>query len=291
MHAQARIVTVDELLTRITAEYDGLSLQLKKIGRYIEENSGHVGLEGIQELARQCEVQPSAIVRFAKHFGFSGFSEMQGLFRAGISQQIAPGRNYRARIREVIDAGARRLTSAEIAHEFISGSQAAMQELQQFMDKDAFACAVDLLARTDCIWIVAARRSFPVAVYLDYALQHTDKRVGLISGIGAMYMGHVRSIRPDDTVLAISFAPYAAETLACVELAKERGAQTIAITDSRMCPLARKADVVLLVKDNTTFGFRSLTSTMALAQGLFIALAYALELPHQPAPGHRPRAR
>lgn len=282
MTSPASIVTVDQLLGRITAEYDGLSPQLKKIGHYIEEHRGHIGLEGIQELARHCEVQPSAIVRFAKHFGFSGFSEMQALFREGISRQIAPGRNYRARIRDVIESGSRLLTSTEIAHEFISGSLVAMQELQQSMDESAFEAAVKLLAQTDCIWIAAARRSFPVAVYLDYALQHTEKRVNLVSGVGSMYVGHVRSIRKDDVMIAVSFAPYAEETLACVEIAKDRGAKVIAITDSHLCQLARKADIALLVKDNATFGFRALTSTMGLAQGLFIALAYKLELPYQP---------
>ena len=282
MNSPASIITVDQLLSRITAEYDGLSLQLKKIGHYIEAHSNQIGLEGVQELARHCGVQPSAIVRFAKHFGFSGFSEMQALFREGISRQIAPGRNYRARIRDVIESGSRRLTSTEIAHEFIAGSLAAMQELQQTVDEQAFEAAVKLLAQTDCIWTTAARRSFPVAVYLDYALQHTEKRVNLISGVGSMYMGQVRSMRKGDTMLAISFAPYAEETLACVEIAKERGAKVIAITDSRMSQLARKADIALLVKDNATFGFRSLTSTMGLAQSLFIALAYELELPYQP---------
>lgn len=282
MTAKPSITTADELRSRIAAEYERLSVQLKKIARYAEEHGDHIGLEGIQELASQCGVQPSAVIRFAKHFGFSGFSEMQALFRQGISRQIAPTRNYQTRIREAIESGSRRLTSAEIAHEFMAGSLGAMQELQQQLDEQAFEAAVQRLAETDCIWISAARRSFPVAAYLDYALQHTEKRVHMVSGVGSMYMGQVRSVRAGDVMIAISFAPYAEETLACVEMAKERGAQVIAITDSRMCQLARKADIALLVKDNATFGFRALTSTMGLAQSLFIALAYQLELPYQP---------
>ena len=282
MTPQPRIATADDLRSRIAAEYESLSVQLKKIARYVEEHGDHIGLDGIQEMASQCGVQPSAVIRFSKHFGFSGFSEMQSLFREGISRQIAPTRNYQTRIREAIESGSRRLTSAEIAHEFMAGSLGAMQELQQQLDEQAFEAAVKKLAETDCIWIAAARRSFPVAAYLDYALQHTEKRVHMVSGVGSMYMGQVRSVRAGDVMIAISFAPYAEETLACVEMAKERGAQVIAITDSRMCQLTRKADIALLVKDNTTFGFRALTSTMGLAQGLFIALAYQLELPYQP---------
>ncbi|MDQ7742727.1 MurR/RpiR family transcriptional regulator [Hydrogenophaga pseudoflava] len=274
--------SVDQFIARITTEYEGLSKQLKVIARHVEQHRDHIGLEGIQELAAHCGVQPSAVVRFAKHFGFSGFSEMQAIFREGLTRQLAPSRNYRTRIRDIIESGAGSLSSVEIAHEFLAGSVAAMHELEANLDADTFMQAVDMLRETDCIWIAASRRSFPVAVYLDYALQHTDKRVCLMSGLGSMHLGQMRSVRPGDVMLAISFAPYAEETLAAVELAQERGVRLIAITDSRMSPLAKDAEVTLVVQDNSTFGFRALTSTMGLAQSLFIALAYALELPYRP---------
>lgn len=274
--------SVDQFIARISTEYESLSKQLKVIARHVEQHRDHIGLEGIQELAAQCGVQPSAVVRFAKHFGFSGFSEMQAIFREGLTRQLAPSRNYRTRIRDIIDSGAGSLSSVEIAHEFLAGSVAAMHELEANLDADTFMQAVDMLRETDCIWIAASRRSFPVAVYLDYALQHTDKRVCLMSGLGSMHLGQMRSVRPGDVMLAISFAPYAEETLAAVELAQERGVRLIAITDSRMSPLAKDAEVTLIVQDNSTFGFRALTSTMGLAQSLFIALAYALELPYRP---------
>lgn len=274
--------SVDQFIARISTEYESLSKQLKVIARHVEQHRDHIGLEGIQELATHCQVQPSAVVRFAKHFGFSGFSEMQAIFREGLTRQLAPSRNYRARIRDIIESGSGSLSSVEIAREFLAGSQAAMHELEANLDEATFKQAVDLLLATDCIWIAASRRSFPVAVYLDYALQHTDKRVCLMSGLGSMHLGQMRSVRPGDVMLAISFAPYAEETLAAVALAQERGVRLIAITDSRMSPLAKDAEAVLVVQDNSTFGFRSLTSTMGLAQSLFIALAYALELPYRP---------
>ncbi|MEN9383722.1 MAG: hypothetical protein RI959_726 [Pseudomonadota bacterium] len=275
-------LTVDQLIKRISAEYDGLSKQLKVIAHYVEQHRDHIGLDGIQEVATQCGVQPSAVVRFAKHFGFSGFSEMQALFREGLTRQLAPSRNYKSRIRDIIDSGSGSLSSVEIAHEFLSGSLAGMQELQNSLHGPSFKKAVEMLSATDCIWVVASRRSFPVAVYLDYALQHTDKRVCLVSSMGSMHLGQMRSVRSGDVMIAISFAPYAEETMACVAAAQERGAGLIALTDSRMSPLARNAQATLLVQDNSTFGFRSLTASMGLAQSLFIALAYELELPYQP---------
>lgn len=274
--------TADQTIKRISAEYESLSKQLKVIARHIEKNSDHVGIEGIQELARQCGVQPSAVVRFAKHFGFSGFSELQAIFRENLSRQLAPSRNYKTRIRDLIESGSNNLSSVQIAREFLAGTVAGMHELESNLDAAAFKKAVDLLADSDCIWVAACRRSFPIAAYLDYALQHTEKRICLITGLGGMHLGQVRSVRKADVMIAISFSPYAEETIAVAKAAQARGAKLVAISDSRMSPLAKLAHVTLVVQDNSTLGFRSLSSTMGLAQSLFIALAYNLELPYRP---------
>jgi DNA-binding MurR/RpiR family transcriptional regulator len=279
---------VEQLLKRISVEYEQLSKQLKTIARHVETHRDHIGLEGIQDVARQCDVQPSAVVRFAKHFGFSGFSELQKVFRDSLSRQIAPSRNYKARIREIIASGAGALPSAEIAQEFLGGALAGLQELQRGLDARAFNRAVELLADADALWIAGSRRSFAVAAYLDYALQHTGKPVHLVSALGSMHEGQVRGVRRGDVLIATSFAPYADETLSVVDAALAAGAKLVAITDSRMNPLAREASAVLLVQDHPTFGFRTLTSPMALAQSLFIALACRRELAHEPALSNAP---
>jgi DNA-binding MurR/RpiR family transcriptional regulator len=275
------VTSVEQLLKALQDEYKDLSKQLKLIGKYVEAHHGRLGLEGIQDVAAACGVQPSAVVRFAKHFGFSGFTEMQKLFREAIAQQLAPDRNYQARIRDVIQSGAP-LISVDIAREFLKGSVGGIQDLIDTLAQSDLDKAVELLAKAESIWLLGTRRSFPVAAYLNYALQHTDKRIQLVSGMGGMQEGQLRSLRKGDVVLAVSFPPYAPETLEVLRNAHARGARIIAITDSRLSPLAELAQAVLFVQESTTFGFRSLTSTIGLAQGLFIALAYRLELSRGP---------
>lgn len=282
---------VDALLARIGAEFAGLSRQLKLIARHVEQHRDHLGLEKIQDVAQRCGVHPSAVVRFAKHFGFSGYSELQKVFRDGLSRQIAPARNYQARIREVMSQAEGRLSSADIAYEFIGGAIAGMQELQRDLHGSTLGDAVELLAHAPAAWVAGARRSFPVAAYLGYALQHTDKPVQLLTGVGAMQDGQLRALREHDVMIAVSFAPYAEETVRAAQVAAERGAPLIAITDSRMSPLAADAAAALLVQESSTFGFRALTNAMALAQSLFIALAYRLELEDQSAAAHPPEEK
>lgn len=272
----------EQLLADIGDAFDSLSRQLKQIARYVEQHRDHIGLDRIQDVAQRCEVHPSAVIRFAKRFGFSGYTEMQKIFRDGIAQQIAPSRNYQTRIRRVIEQAQGRLSSADIADGFIGGSIAAMHELKRDLHSTVFDDAVALMAGTPTIWIVGCRRSFAAATYLTYALQHTEKRVELLSGLGGMYEGHLRGVRAGDVIIVISYMPYAPESLECARVALGRGARMIAITDSQMSPLAAMASATLVVQESSTFGFRSLTNTMCLAQSLFIALAYQTELTSVP---------
>ena len=279
--------TEDALIQAITREFDSLSRQLKVIGRHVEQHRSQIGLQSIQAVAQQCGVQPSAVVRFAKHFGFSGFSALQRLFRDSLAQQIAPSRNYQSRIRQAIDAGARDLSSAEIANTLLDGCMAGLEELHQTLREPAFEEAVQLLFKAETVWLMASRRSYPVSTYLAYALQHTDKRIQHITSQGNMQDGQLRGLRPADVLVAISFAPYAEDTESIVRQAHALGAHIIAITDSRLSPLARFADVSLLVQETSVFGFRALTNTMTVAQSLFMALAYRLEIDYQPSARNR----
>lgn len=267
----------DQLLGDISCQYEQLSRQLKQIARYIETNRQSLGLLGIQDVAQACEVQPSAVVRFAKHFGFSGFSEMQRLFRDAMAQHVASWDNYQTRIRGVIDHDAP-MGSGDIARSFLEGSIIGMERLRDMLDEPSLKHAVDLLFEADTIWLAGVRRSFSVVTYLGYALQHTNKRIQLINGLGSQQANQLRSLRPNDVMLAVSFMPYATETQAVVDQALEGGAKLIAITDSRFNSLASHASATLTVQEAEIFGFRSLTSTLCLAQSLFIALAYRMEL-------------
>ncbi|WP_209799271.1 MurR/RpiR family transcriptional regulator [Delftia tsuruhatensis] len=262
--------------------FEALSRQLKAIGRHVEMQGDRLAFDGIQATAEQCGVQPSAVVRFAKHFGFSGYSELQALFRADAARQLSAQHDYQDRIRGLIASGNEPRSGARLAHEVIEGSIESLQALQRGLPPEQFEAAVDLMLDAPSLWLAASRRAFPVGAYLAYALQHTEKPVHWLHGLGAMQKGELRALSPGDVMLAVSFEPYAPETLEVVDAALARGARLLALTDSQLSPLASRATVTLLAQDAATFGFRSLTSTLTLAQSLFLALAYRMELAYEP---------
>jgi DNA-binding MurR/RpiR family transcriptional regulator len=268
---------VAALMTRLAADYDALPRQLKRVGAYVEQHRARVMVDRVGDIAARCDVQPSAVVRFAQRFGFTGFSELKAVFRREFAAQASPVQNYQQRIRKLVATKRGTLTSGTVAREFVAGSVGGLNELARDLDEGQFEAAVGLLEKAEHIYVVGVRRAFPVAAYIVYALQHTNKRVHLVSGIGGMYREQMRSIGKGDAVVAISFTPYGKETQYCVRVAKHHRAKALVITDSRLSPLARYASALLTVKEGSAFAFRSLTSTTCLCQALFVALAYRLE--------------
>ena len=84
-------------------------------------------------------------------------------------------------------------------------------------------------------------------------------------------------IGPKDLLIATSFAPYAPETVDIVTAAKQQKTRIIAITDSRLSPIAAPSDVVFEIKDAEVRQFRSLTASLCLAQTLVISYAFDME--------------
>lgn len=271
-------ITVDELLRQIARDFETLPHQLQSIASYIERERANIMVQRIGEVAQGSGVHPSAVVRFAKRFGFSGFREMQSVFRSQYTESTTPTRSYQQRVRQAIADGKQAMGSAQIARRFIDASRAGLDELAGSFDSARFNAAVDLLAKAENIYVVAVRRSFSIASYIVYALQHTRKRVHLVNGLGGMYREQIRSIGKNDVLIAISFPPYGRETLYCSRVAYQHKAKVLAITDSALGPLGRDARVTLKVSEGSAFAFRGLTSTICLCQSLFVALAYKLEL-------------
>lgn len=269
--------SVQDLLQRVNHGYDDLPKQLKRIAQYITVNREQMVIVRIRELAAACGVQPSAVIRFAKHFGFTGFSELQEVFRRAYAVGATSG-SYQQRLQAVIGGYPARMKSSKLAHGFIKACQDGIATLNARLDDNAFEKAISILQNGQHLYVMGVRRMFPVASYLGYALMQTRKRVVIIDGLGGLYKEQIESLSKGDVLISISMSPYGTETSYCTELAVERGATVVAITDSIFSPISRAAAVTLTVHESEEYYFRALACTMSLAQSLFIALAYRLEL-------------
>lgn len=283
--------TAEELRALILERYDGLSKRLKQIARFVLDQPNETALETLAVIAERTNVQPSAIIRFAKTFGFSGASQMQRLFRDGLVSGNA-ALNYGERVRSFAQSAETNpaRNPAELLSEFVGGNVLALQTLEQPATVEQVDGAIRLIQAADTIYVAGFRRSFPVASYLAYLLQQVGRRTILVDGVAGLARQQMAAIRKGDLLIGISYQPYAGETLELVERAVEQGADILAISDSLVSPIAKPATCVLQVREAEVRGFRSLAASICLAQALAIGLAFAAEeQPDEPAPKRKGR--
>lgn len=264
-----------QFLLVLKEQFATLTPQQKIIAQFIDQNAHRIALLKIQELASECGVQPSAVVRFAKRFNFIGFIPLQQLFKEHATENNSPRLEYQKRISSWAEKSSDELTPAQVAQSFIQGCQLGLQELITNVDVKALTKAITGLRKADGIWVVAMRRSFAVGAYLVYSLQNLQKPTTWLTGMGAMDESAISRAKDGDWLIAVSFAPYAQETLNIVQSAVSKGMNILAITDSNVSPLAHVAKVTLLTQEHSTFNFRSLSNSMCLAQSIIVGMAHA----------------
>lgn len=261
-------VTVEEFRDRLAMMSDDLPKRLRQCAEHIAAHSDRIAVSTVAELAAGADVPPSALMRFCQIMGFSGFSEMQKLFR----DAYTPGwPDYTTRLKNLKDNGAG--SPAALLAEFVEAGRLSLEALAKSVDEAALNAAVALLARADMVHVIGLRRAFPVATYLAYVFEKMSVPAMLHDGVGKL--DHRFALRPGDAVLAITFAPYSEETLMLAADARERGLPVVALTDRLTSPLARQADAILTVPEVDFGAFRSLSATIAMAIALAVAVGSA----------------
>jgi DNA-binding MurR/RpiR family transcriptional regulator len=269
----AHLTDYDDLKLAIVVQHSRLPKRLRQIAEFALNAPDAMALETVATIAVRADVQPSSLVRFAKHFGFSGFSDMQRVFRSRLVDRAG---SYADRIRET-GRGHGDPSPLGILGRLVVATTTSLQALRQDVPGADLERAVSILAAADVIGLVAQRRSFPIAAYLAYALSHLERRAVLIDGVGGLAAEQARLIGGGGAIVAVSFSPYAPETLAVVSQARSRGAKIIVITDSPLSPLAVSADVHFEIAEAQVSGIRTLTATNCLAVALVVALGERLE--------------
>jgi DNA-binding MurR/RpiR family transcriptional regulator len=273
--------SAEEFRALLLEHYDGLSKRLKQVARYVLDEPNELALETLVVISERCGVQPSAIVRFAQAFGFSGASQMQRLFRDGLlSANNAIG--YGERVRRFSDSVSRTAAGDGLLSEFVEGNILALQNLSETISEREMRGAVDLIANAAVVHVAGFRRAFPISAYLAYSLQQLGKHVQFIDGVGGLTRSQANSIDDKDLLIAVSFHPYAPETVELTEIAARNGAKILTISDSRVSPVAKPADIALQVHDSEVRSFRSLAASMCLAQAVVIGFAFDADSNRKP---------
>ena len=258
------------LKAKIAERAAALPKRLTQIAAFALEHPDEIAFGTVSSIAEQASVQPSTLVRFSQAMGYQGFSEMQEVFRSRLRDRIL---NYDERIAQLREHALSASKSNVVFHGFCDATEKSIAALREKLDPADLDKAVEMLARAETIFLIGLRRSFPISSYMAYAFGKLGVRSMLIDAVGGLAAEQLTFATPRDVVLAISFTPYASETVTLAQAAQARSVPIVSITDSPFSPLAQIAGLWIEVVEANFEGFRSMSATLALAMTLTVAVA------------------
>ncbi|WP_419914932.1 MurR/RpiR family transcriptional regulator [Hoeflea sp.] len=249
-----------------------LPRRLAQVAKYALDHPDEVAFGTAASIAGAADVQPSTLVRFAHQLGYEGFSDLQKVF-----QERLRGRNssYEERMKALKTATEKEEGEAALVRGFLTAAQRSLQDFSNLVDPALLSRAVQILAGADTIYLLARRRSYPLVAHMAYAFGKLRVKNSLIASPNGIDPEIAAMASRDDAALAISFSPYAADSVAQARAMADAGVPVIAITDSAFSPLADCATEWLEVAESDYAGFRSLSASMALCMALPVAIAEA----------------
>src|ERR1700712_723331 len=116
----------------IVARRELLPRRLIQVADFAVDHPQEIAFGRVADLATQAGVQPSTLVRFAQTLGYSGFSDLQAVFRAHARQRWP---DYRERL-ETLAAGEvpHATDPVSLLHGFVHAARVSLDHLEQTID-------------------------------------------------------------------------------------------------------------------------------------------------------------
>lgn len=239
----------------------------KKIYDFIETNPREIIHMSVADAAETCGVSEAAIVRYAQKLGYKGYQAM----KISIAQEtIEPERQIYGQL-------TKEDTIPTIADKIIESNIQSLKDTGEVLSRDSIDQAVNLILGCRRLLFFGVGGSGCIA--MDG--QHKFLKIGYLSMAftDSNLQAMSASVLSDkDVVVSISHSGASKDILTAMDIARQAGAKTVAITNFAKSPIVERADVVLYTSSNeTAFNSDALSSRIAeltIIDMLYIGVSY-----------------
>lgn len=219
----------------------------------------------ITELGVRAGVSEASIVRFAQSLGYSGFHALKlGLAEDLVSPMLLVHEDVKP------DDG-----PANAMQKAMTAGMRSLEDTVRILDLALLEGAIHALCNARQIELFASGNSIPLAMDLNFRLTKIGlrSRFSIDPTIQEMYASLTA---PEDVAIGISHTGSSIDTVHALELAKQRGARTVCITNHSDSPLTRHGDFCLFTSTRASH-FReeqmaSNLATLALTEALYVGI-------------------
>ena len=255
-----------DILSVLKEDMSGFSKGQKRIAQYILESYDKAAFMTANKLAQNVGVSESTVVRFAVDLGFDGYPDMQKAMQEMVLNRLTSVQR--------IEVANDRMKDQDVISTVFHSDIEKLRQTEETVSREEFRNAVNAILKAKRVFILGVRSVAPLASFLGYYLNYMFNNVHVITGVsqGEMFEKIV-SVGPEDVVIGVSFPRYSRRTVEAMRLARDRGATTIAITDSDASPLAPIATYLLKARSDMVSFVDSLVAPLSLANALLVAVS------------------
>lgn len=215
---------------------------MRRIAKTIRDNPTIVLEKTISQIAETCSTSVASIVRFCRAVGLSGYAELRMSLATELGKEAAqfgPGMTLGAEI-----AGTD--TLEEMAAKVASLEMLAIEETVSNLDFKTLGRVVAAIEKAERILLFGIGASHFVAQDLHQKLFGVGRNAFLMADAHEAWSAALLS--PKNTVaIGFSHSGMTADTVQFLDIARQNGALTVAITGAPESPLVRTAEERLIV--------------------------------------------
>ncbi len=254
-----------DILSAIQGSMGSFSKGQKLIARFILESYDKAAFMTASKLGRTVNVSESTVVRFAAELGYDGYPAMQKALQEMIRSKLTSVQ----RIEVSNDRIGNQDILSIVMHSDIEKIRMTLEET----DREQFEGAVDAIVSARHIYILGVRSAAALSSFLGFYFNLIFDNVTMVSATSTSEIfEQLLRIGPGDVILGVSFPRYSRRTVKAMEFSRNRGAETIAITDSETSPLTATATLTLLAKSDMASFVDSLVAPLSLVNALIVSI-------------------
>lgn len=253
-----------DVLGRIEELYPGMSKGHKAIANYIRDSYDTAVFMTAAKIGEEIGISESTVVRFASSLGYDGFPDFQRNLAVWVKNKLNTVQKVGAKYGNS--------SQSEIIDSIMKGDIEKINDTLKDIDADSFEAAVDALLEAKHVYILGIRSCAPLAQFLAFYLNMVRQDVICITTTSASEtFEQMIRINEEDAFVGISFPRYSMRTLKALEMASDRNAKVITLTDSSHSPMCMYSNINLLARSDMVSIVDSLVAPLSVINALVVA--------------------
>ena len=257
----------NDILAMIQENMHTFSKGQKLIASYLLESYDKAAFMTAIRLGTRVGVSESTVVRFASKLGFNGYPEMQRSLQKMIRSRLTTVQR--------LEVSRDRISDKDLVTTVLESDMNKIRITLEELDRNIFDRVVDAIVRARRIYIIGVRSSASIAAFISFYFHLIFDNVTLVTAnTSSEIFENLLRVGPSDVVLGISFPRYSSRTVQAMSFARDRGATTVAITDSDASPLAPIATYMLKARSDMASFVDSLVAPLSVVNALLVAISH-----------------